>query len=73
MNKLNQAPLFDKVAMGYVLGSIMHQPSLLYAEDKDTLNKTINDLTSTSNFKNVQLYELDFKEIPLKKKVVFGI
>lgn len=47
--------------------------NLLYAEDKDTLNKTINDLTSTSNFKNVQLYELDFKEIPLKKKVVFGI
>lgn len=47
--------------------------NLLYAEDKDTLNKTINDLTSTSNFKNVQLYELNFKEIPLKKKVVFGI
>lgn len=38
MNKLNQAPLFDKVAMGYVLGSIMHQPSLLYAEDKYILN-----------------------------------
>jgi hypothetical protein len=47
--------------------------NLLYAEDKDALNKTINDLTSTSNFKNVQLYELNFKEIPLKKKVVFGI
>ena len=47
--------------------------NLLYAEDKDTLNKTINDLTSISNFKNVQLYELNFKEIPLKKKVVFGI
>ena len=37
MNKLNQAPLFDKVAMAYVLGSIMHEPALL-ENDKYILN-----------------------------------
>ena len=38
MNKLNQTPLFDKVAMAYVLGSIMHQPSLLISEDRYILS-----------------------------------
>lgn len=38
MNKINQAPLFDPHAAQYILGCIMHQPTLLYNEDKYILN-----------------------------------
>ncbi len=41
MNKVNQAPLFDAYAAQYVIGGLMHQPSLLYLEDKYIL--TVDD------------------------------
>lgn len=34
MEKLNQLPLFDRKAAQYVLGCLMHQPDLIYNEDK---------------------------------------
>ena len=40
MDKLNQNPLFDKVAVGYVFGSIMHDPKILtLSGDKYLLNE----------------------------------
>lgn len=39
MNNLNQNPLFDKVAAGYVFGTIMHEPHLLSLNDKYLLNE----------------------------------
>ena len=40
MDKLNQNPLFDKIAMGYVFGCIMHQPQLItLCGDKYKLNE----------------------------------
>lgn len=39
MNNLNQNPLFDKVAAGYVFGTIMHEPHLLSLSDKYLLNE----------------------------------
>lgn len=38
MEKLNQPPLFDKKAAQYVLGCLMHQPNLVYDEDKYILS-----------------------------------
>lgn len=38
MEKLNQTPLFDKKAAQYVLGCIMHQPDIIYNEDKYILS-----------------------------------
>ena len=38
MEKLNQTPLFDKKAAQYILGCIMHQPDIIYNEDKYILS-----------------------------------
>ena len=48
MDKVNQTPLFDPSAAQYVLGAIMHQPNLLYNNDRyifsvdDFCNKIYN-------------------------------
>ena len=41
MDKVNQTPLFDKKSAQYVLGCLMHQPNILYNEDKYIL--TVDD------------------------------
>ena len=38
MDKVNQTPLFDPSAAQYVLGAIMHQPNLLYNNDRYILS-----------------------------------
>ena len=44
MDKVNQAPLFDPKAAQYALGCLMHQPSLLYDNDKYIL--TVDDFSN---------------------------
>ncbi len=44
MDKVNQAPLFDPKAAQYVLGCLMHQPSILYDNEKYIL--TVDDFSN---------------------------
>lgn len=54
MDKVNESPLFDPRAAQYILGCIMHQPDLLYADDRYIL--TIDDFP-------IKIYEILFGTI----------
>lgn len=47
--------------------------NLIGAQDKAQLNDSINAIANTGNFKSIQLYELKFTPVPLKKKTVLTV
>lgn len=47
--------------------------NLIGAQDKAQLNDSINAIANAGNFKSIQLYELKFTPVPLKKKTVLTV
>lgn len=47
--------------------------NLLGCNTKDELNKAINDIVDKGNFKSINLYQLQFVPVPLKKKTVLSV
>ena len=43
------------------------------ANDKAQLNDSINAIANAGNFKSIQLYEMTFKPVQLKKKTVLTV
>ena len=49
------------------------QINMIAANDKTQLNDSINAIANTGNFKSIQLYEMSFKPVQLKKKTVLTV
>lgn len=49
------------------------QINMIAANDKAQLNDSINAIANAGNFKSIQLYEMTFKPVQLKKKTVLTV
>lgn len=49
------------------------QITMLEAHDKNELNTMINQYANTSNFKNINLYQVTFKPVPLHQKTILSV
>ena len=49
------------------------QINMIAANDKTQLNDSINAIANAGNFKSIQLYEMSFKPVQLKKKTVLTV
>ena len=49
------------------------QITMLEAHDKATLNNLINQAASAGNFKDINLYQVSFKPVPLHQKTVLSV
>lgn len=47
--------------------------NMFAAGTTDELNKNINNIAAAGNFKDIQLYEVRFKPVPLKKKTILSV
>lgn len=49
------------------------QINMIEAHDKKTLNDMINQVANNGTYKNINLYQLSFKPVPLKQKTVLSV
>lgn len=49
------------------------QINMIAAADKTQLNESINAIANAGNYKSIQLYEMSFKPVQLKKKTVLTV
>lgn len=49
------------------------QINMISATDKTQLNNSINAIANNGSYKSIQLYEMSFKPVPLKKKTVLSV
>ena len=47
--------------------------NLISANDKNVLTKSINDIANKGNYKDIQLYRIQFTPVPLKVKTVLTV
>lgn len=49
------------------------QINMIQANDKATLNNMINQVASNGNYKNISLFQMSFKPVPLKQKTILSV
>lgn len=49
------------------------QINMIQASDKATLNNMINQVASNGNYKNISLFQMSFKPVPLKQKTILSV
>jgi sugar-specific transcriptional regulator TrmB len=47
--------------------------NMIAAADKNQLNESINKIVNASNYKNINLYQVTFTPVPLKKKTILTV
>lgn len=47
--------------------------NMIAAADKNQLNDSINKIVNASNYKNINLYQVTFTPVPLKKKTILTV
>lgn len=47
--------------------------NMFAASSKDEVNKFINDIAATGNYKDIQLYKMTFTPVPMKKKTILTV
>lgn len=47
--------------------------NMIAAVDKAQLNESINSIANAGNYKSIQLYQMTFTPVPLKKKIVLTV
>ena len=61
-------------AIGYNYALVCDgQINMIAATDKTQLNESINAVANAGNYKSIQLYEMSFKPVQLKKKTVLAV
>lgn len=61
-------------AIGYNYALVCDgQINMIAATDKAQLNESINAVANAGNYKSIQLYEMSFKPVQLKKKTVLTV
>lgn len=49
------------------------QINMIQANDKTTLNNMINQVAGNGNYKNISLFQMSFKPVPLKQKTILSV
>ena len=49
------------------------QVTMFEAHDKNTINSMINQAADTGNYKNINLFQISFKSVPLRQKTVLSV
>ena len=49
------------------------QVTMFEAHDKNTINAMINQAADTGNYKNINLFQISFKPVPLRQKTVLSV
>lgn len=49
------------------------QINMIQANDKSTLNNMINQVAGNGNYKNISLFQMSFKPVPLKQKTILSV
>lgn len=61
-------------AIGYNYALVCDgQINMIAANDKNQLNESINAIANAGSYKSIQLYEMSFKPVQLKKKTVLSV